>query len=239
MAIQSVAADKHLRSSQAMALGALTPFSVTTWMNCTWTPGSRRSFVGIYGPATDTPLGTPVTALQIGTTAGGGELSFWTWGGTVLCGTAAAFMNSYNGQWVQITYTYDGTNHRGYLNGTQVCTGVVAQQAGFLNQVYINGYPNAPTSEVADHLVDTYALYRYCLSPDEVMTIAKSGGARHGIVDKMICRYAFTEEAQGATVASVIDMSGNGHTLTTTGAGTNMIYTYTNVYATANLQMVQ
>jgi hypothetical protein len=208
-------------------------------MNCTWNGGSRLSFVGIYGPATDVGLGSPVTAVQIGTSNGAGELSFWTWGGNVLTGTAAAFMTAYNGLWVFVTYTFDGINHRGYLNGVQVCTATTAQLPGYLNQVCINGFPGGGTSEVSNHQVDQYALYRRALGADEVQTIYRAGGARHGITKDLICRYEFDELAQGATCTAVPDFTNSGHGLSTAGVGTAFTYTYTNTYSNANIRPVQ
>ena len=239
MAIQCTASNMHLRSSSTMGLLARSSFSVTTWMNCTWNGGARLSFVGIYGPTADTALGTPVTAMQIGTTNGGGELSFWTWGGTVLTGTAAGFMTAYNGQWVFISYTYDGTTHRGYLNGVQVCSATTVQTVGYLNQVYINGYPTSTTGEVSNHQVDQYALYRRTLQADEILSIYNAGGARHGITKDLICRYEFDELAQGASCTSVPDFTNSGHGLATTGTGTAFTYTYTNTFANSNIRPVQ
>lgn len=239
MAIICNASDIHLRSSQAMGLSALTPFSVVAWINATWNSGSRRSFVGIYGPTTDTPLGAPATAIQIGTTNGGGELSFWTWGGLVLTGTGAGVMTPYNGLWVCTAYTFDGTTHRGYLNGVQVSTSTTAQQPGFLNQVYINGYPGGGTNEVHNHQVDTYSLFRRALSADEVLTIYNARGDRHGIIDDVICSYSFDEGVQAASATSIVDLSGNGHTLTSTGAGSAITYTYSNNVANSNIRPVQ
>lgn len=239
MAIQTYAADNHLRSSQAMGLLARTPLSITTWINATWNGGGRLSFVGIYGPAADTPLGTPVTAVQIGTTAGAGELSCWTWGGGVLVGTATAIMTPYNGQWVQITYTYDGTTHTVYRNGVAMATATATQLVGYLNQVYINGYPSSTTGEVSSFQTDQYALYRRCLTAGEVQTIYYAGGARHGITKDLICRYEYDELSANTACASVPDLTGNGHTLTVTGAGTPMVYTYSNTFANSNIRPVQ
>lgn len=241
MAIQCNASDIHLRSSQAMGLNAQSPFSITTWINAVWNPGTgaTRSLVGIYGPATDVPLGAPVTALQIGTSLGTGDLAFWTWGGADMCTTAAGVMTPFNNTWVFIAYTYDGSTHRGYLNGTQVCTGTTAQQPGIMNQVYINGYPGTTTSEVHNHAIDQYALYRRTLSANEIATMYAAQGTRHGIMDGAVCRYEFDELAQGANVAVVVDLSGNGHTLTTFGAGTPMTFTYPGTIANSNIRPVQ
>jgi hypothetical protein len=239
MAIQTTATDVHLRSSQPMGLLATTPFSVACWMNCTWNPGVRHSFVGIYGPSTDVSLGAPVTAMQIGTSTGNNELTCWTWGGGTLVGTANGAMAGFNGVWVFITYTFDGTTHRLYRNGVQLVTSTTAQQAGFLNQVYINGFPGSITGEVAAFQVDQYTLYRHELSADEVLSMYNAAGARHGNQFQMIARYEFDELGQGVTTSSVVDMSGSVHGLTVTGAGTPITYTYPSTYANSNIRPVQ
>lgn len=238
MAITTTASDIHLRSSQSLGLQSQTPFSVTVWINATWTPGTRRSFVGIYGPATDTPLATPVTAMQIGTTSGNGELSFWTWGGGILTGTAAGFMNAFNSSWVFIAYTYDGTTHRGYLNGTLAASANTAQIAGFLNQIYINGYPGGVTSEVATYQCDSYALYNRRLLDAEIQTIYHATGARHGIGNGMLAKYEFDELSAGVACTSVPDLTGNGNTLTVVGGGTAIQYIYSDTLSNSNIRPV-
>lgn len=239
MAIQTNASDIHLRSSQTMGLSALTPFSVTTWINANWGTGVIGSYVGIYGPATDVALGGPVTAMQIGTQTGGNELTCWTWGGANLVQSAAGAMTAFNNIWVFITYTFDGVNHRVYRNGVQLATTTNAQQAGFLNQVYINGYPGSGTNEVSAFQVDQIGVYRRALSPDEILTIYNAGGARHGITKDLICRYEFDELGQGSTATNVIDLHGTGHNLTNVGAGSAITYTFVNTLANSNIRPVQ
>lgn len=239
MAVLTNASDIHLRSSQAMGLSALTPFTVSAWVNANWSSGGRRSFVGVYGPATDTPLLVPVTAMQIGTSTGTGELTCWTWGGGTLVGTATGAMTAFNNVWVHVAYTYDGTTHVLYRNGVQLLTSSTAQIPGFLNQVYINGYPTGGTNEVDAFQVDQYNLYRRALRAGEIQAIYFAGGARHGITDDLIARYEFDEGVQGSSITTVIDMSGNNHTLTNVGAGTPITYTYTNTFANSNIRPVQ
>ena len=238
MAIQCNAADYHLRSSSAMGLRSTDAFSVSTWMNAVWNGGARLSFVGIYGPGTDTPLGTPITALQIGTAAGTGDLTCWTWGGGSLISVAAT-MTPFNNLWVNIVYTYDGSTHRLYRNGTLLASSTTAQIAGFLNQVYINGYPGGATSEVASFQVDQYSLFRRTLSADEILSMYNAQGARHGIVNNQICRFEFDEGVQSSTVSSVVDLSNSGHGLTSIGAGTPFTYTYSTSLANSNIRPVQ
>ena len=238
MAVQTTAADFHLRSSQAMSLSSLSPFSVTCWVNAVWNGGSVVSLVGIYGGSSDAPLAAPVTAMQIGTNAGNYDLRCWTWGGAALVATANGVMTGFNNVWVQITYTFDGTNHRLYRNGVLLASAVSTQPTGQLNQVYINGYPGSGTGETVAFQIDQYALYRRALSADEILTMYYAGGFRHGIVNDLICRYEFDELAQGVACNNVPDLSGNGHTLTSVGAGTPFSYTYTNTLVQSNIRPV-
>jgi hypothetical protein len=239
MPIQLNASDIHLRSSQAMGLRTSDALSISVWINATWTGGARISLIGIYGPATDVPLGAPITAVQIGSTAGGGELSCWTWGGGTLTTTVAGSMTAFNGQWVHLVYTHNGGTHTLYRNGVQVSTSTTAQITGFLNQVYVNGFPGGGTSEVASFQADAYTLYRRALTADEVLTIYNAQGDRHGIVTSLICHYDFDELGQGATCTSVNDTSGTGLNLTVTGVGTAITHTYTAALANSNLRPVQ
>lgn len=240
MAIVCNASDIHLRSGTQMNLNNTTPFSITTWINAVWTPGATRSFVGLYGPTlqTDSPLATPTCAVQIGTIAGNGDLVCWTWGGGALVSTAAGTMTGFNSQWVFVAYTYDGTTHRSYVNGTLAASSTTAVTPGFLSQIYVNGYPTGGTAEVSNHQVDQYMLYRRTLSADEIQTMARSSGARHGIRNALICHLEFDEAAEGANTSTVVDLTGNGHTLTPVGAGTPITYIYTGTAANANIRPV-
>jgi hypothetical protein len=239
MAVQTSATDIHLRSDSAMGLQSTTPFSVSAWINCNWNGGAIISFVGIYGPVTDTPVGAPVTAMQIGTKTGTGDLVCWTWGGANLVASAAGAMTSFSNTWVFIAYTFDGTTHRLYRNGAELANSTNSQISGYLNQVYINGYPGSVTSEVGSFQVDQYALYRRTLSASEIQTMYNSAGFRHGIINNIICRYDFDELAQSSSISSVIDLSGNGHNLGVVGVGTAMTYTYPATYANSNIRTVQ
>lgn len=239
MALQTNAADIHLRSSQAIGLLSTTPLSIVVWVNANWASAATVSMVGIYGPATDTPLGTPVTAVQLGTRTGTNELSCWTWGGGVLVATATNVMNAYNNVWVCLGYSYDGTTHSLYRNGVLMASTTTAQISGYLNQIYVNGYPTGGTNEVASFQVDQYELFRRALSANEMLTIFNAGGSRHGINNNVIAKYGFDELGQGITCSSVVDFSGNGMSLSSFGPGAAMTHTYTNVYANSNIRPVQ
>lgn len=239
MAINVISADMHLRSSASMNLFSTGPFSITCWINANWNTSSTLSLIGIYGPATDTPLAQPVTAVQLGSRTGNGELSAWTWGGRQLAQTSNGVMTSLSNKWIAIAYTFDGTTHRLYAQGVLVAADVAIPTAGFLNQVYINGYPTATTSETGTFQIDKYVLFRRTLTPDEIQTIFVSGGGRHGINNGVVCQYEFDELAQGGNVTSIVDLSGNGNTLTPVGSASPMTYNYVNTYADSNIRPVQ
>jgi hypothetical protein len=245
MAIQCTAADYHLRSTSSfLNISSTAPFSIAVWLNASWTDGNTYSFVGIYGPtnSNDSPTATPVTALQIGTKTGQGNLVFWTWGGTTLTATSTGVMNAFNNKWCHVTYTYDGTTHRGYVNGKLVTSTVGSNTAGFLKQIYINGYPGATTNETSTHQVDAYMLYNRALRDDEILTISSARGSRHAITYGLLVWHEFDEQAQGTSVTNVVDLTKNGVNLTNVSVGTPgapATYTYINTLANSNLRPVQ
>jgi hypothetical protein len=234
MAILTTASDKHLYSVSTNFTASIVPFSISVWIKAVWNGTARLSFVGMYDGTTTT--GT-TTGLQIGTSTGAGEISCWTYGGRVLVQSATTVMTTYNNQWVNATYTYDGTNHIIYVNGVQLNTAVAAQIAGTFTQVWINGYPpTGSVSETAAFEVDMYTYYNRTLSPDEIMTIYKSTGERHGITHGLLACYEFDELAQGAAATAVVDFSGNTNSLSAIGAGTAITYNYTTSYANSNIR---
>jgi hypothetical protein len=237
MSISTTLADRHLFSTSTNFTASTVPFSISVWLNATWNGGSRISMVGMYN---GTITAGTTTGLQIGTGAGTGDVVCWTYGGGAMVSSATGVMTPYNGQWVMITYTYNGTTHSVYRNDTLLNTATTAQIAGTFTQVYINGFPpTGTTSETAVFQVDTYTYYNRTLSAGEIQCMYNAAGARHGIFQGQLARYEFDELAQGATVASVVDLSGNNNTLSNTGAGTAMTYTYTSSYADSNIRRVQ
>lgn len=240
MAVQTTAADRHLRSNAPMGnLSALESYSINLWIKANWNTGIRMSMVGLYGGATDIPQSPPITGIQIGSSLGNDDLSCWTWGGNVMVGTATGFMTAYNNTWTFITYTYDGTTHKVYLNSVLAASSTTAQTPGILNQVYINGFPGGGTNEVSAYQIDRYALFRKTLSQDEITTIYNSRGWRHAIIYKAICRYEFDELGEGTPCPLAVDYTGNGHQLTTEGAGATMTHTYINNIGKSNTRVVQ
>jgi hypothetical protein len=237
MAIQMAAADRHLYTASTNFVASNVPYSISVWINAVWNGGTRLSFVGMYD---GTVTGGTTTGLQIGTSAGAGEVTCWTYGGATMVSSAAGVMTAFNNTWIMITYTYDGTTHRVYRNAVLLGTSTTAPVVGTFTQIYINGFPpEGNASETAAYQVDSYSYYSKTLSLDEITTIYNSQGTRHAIVDKLIARYDFDELAQGSTATAIIDLSGNGNTMINTGAGTPITYTYTNTVANSNLRPVQ
>lgn len=236
MAIQCTSVDTHLANSINGVNFTLSTssFSVAVWINADWTTasGTNGSFVGLYGPAP-----TPTTAIQIGRRSINDGVTVWTWGGAILVQTTAGALTS--NTWNHVAYTYDGTTHNLYINGTLAATSTTAQLAGQLTTVYINGYPTGTTSEVSTYKVDSYLYYNRTLSVDEVKTIYAAKGARHCIVNGLLAMYEFDEGIEGATTTSIIDLSGNGNTLSISGAvSTGITYTYVGATASSNLRRV-
>lgn len=229
--------DRHLFSTSTNFTASTVPFSVSVWINAVWNGGARLSYVGMYD---GTITAGTTTGLQIGTSTGAGEVSCWTYGGTVMVTSATATMTPFNNTWVLITYTYDGTNHRVYRNETLLATATTAQIPGTFTQVYINGFPpTGSAAETATFQVDSYSYYNRTLAPLEITSIYNATGNRNGVVFGLLSRYDFDELAQGATVTNVADISGNGNNMLNSGAGTAITYTYTNTIANSNLRPVQ
>lgn len=238
MAIQMTGGtDRHLYTTSTNFLSSTDSFSISVWINAVWNGGTRLSYVGMYNGTVSS--GT-TTGLQIGTSGTTvGSVECWTYGGTVMVVSGANTMTPYNNQWVMITYTYDGTTHRIYRNGTLLNSSNTAQNPGTFTQIYINGYPpTGTTSETATYQVDTYSYYNRALSQPEIQTMYESYGNRHAISYGVLAAYDFDELAQGATVTGVVDISGNGNTILNTGAGTPITYTYTGTVASSNLRRV-
>jgi hypothetical protein len=253
MAVALTAADSHLYGSGGSALpNTANPFTINVWIRATWNGGGRLSFVGLYD-GTVTAGTTNGAGLQIGTSAGAGEVSCWYYGGTVVIQSATAVMTTFNNQWVMCTYVWDGTNHRIYVNGGNPTNGITvtptttAFTAAQMTQVYINGYPpTTSAAECSSFAVDSYGSYNRALSANEVLTLYNNAGSRGGLLSGLVCQYEFDEGVEGASAGSnagnaprVVDMTGRGNNILHTGAANTTTYTYPSTYANANTRPVQ
>lgn len=234
MAIQTNSSDSHLYSVSTDFLASNVPYSISVWINAIWNGGNRLSFVGMYD---GTVTGGTTTGLQIGTSTGAGELSCWTYGGTLMVNSSTGVMTPYNNTWVFVVYTYDGTTHRIYLNDVLLNSSTTTPVTGTFTQVYINGYPPTGTAnETSSFEIDTYAYYGRTLSQPEIQTMYNCRGFRHGIVYSQIARYEFEELADGSTATNVVDVSDNGNNLINTGSGSPLTYVSAGTVATSNLR---
>ena len=234
MAVLTNASDIHLYSVSSNFLSSTSPQSISCWIKNTWNGGSRISMVGMYD---GTSTATPTTGVQIGTSSGAGEISTWTYGGTILATSATGIMNTYNGTWVHAAYTYDGTTHLIYVNGVQVATGTTTQIVGTFDQIWINGYPpTGNTAETSALGVDAYLYYNRTLSANEVLTIYNATGERHGIFNGVLAKYEFDELGQGSTVVSISDLSGNNQNLSVAGTGSAITYDYSTSFPDSNIR---
>jgi hypothetical protein len=82
------------------------------------------------------------SGVQFGQRNGGtnGLVGFWQWGGAWLGGTQA---NPTVNTWHYMVYTFDGTTHRPYFDGTALTTATTAPQTGTPTQIYFSTYNGA------------------------------------------------------------------------------------------------
>lgn len=209
--------DRHLVAlTGTINRSAQLPNTLMCWLNVqSWTTPAVISMVGVY-----TGVATSTSAVQIGSR--GSTLSVWTWGGGVLVDAPVAPSTN---EWIHVTYTYDGTNNRLYVNGVLLDTTTTAQLAGTLSTVYINGYPGGAASETGTYQVEDVSFFTRQLSAQEILTAYSSHGGRDGIAWQEVAAYLLDEQTPGAVVTACADITGNGNTLSVTGAaGTNFVY---------------
>jgi hypothetical protein len=122
--------------------------SINVWINALWDGNVKTSsMVGMYSSTG----GPTASAVQIGSRVAAGQCDIWTWGGGILISTTGITIPS--NTWVNITYTYDGTTHRVYYNGSLNNTSTTAQIVGNFNQVFLNGFATGGTNETATFMV--------------------------------------------------------------------------------------
>lgn len=245
MALSITATDYHLRSSRAMDQPTNAPFTLCAWVKMNWAVGSKKSLIGIFGGVSDTALISPTVSVQIGTQSGNNDLSFWARTGsknsnlTVLGTTATGFMAPYNNTWIFVAITNDGTTNRCYLNGVEIATSTTSLSSGYLNQIYINGYPNGNNDETAIFQCGVTSFFNRALSPGELLTMYTIAGSSHGIVFGLKAKYQFDELPADFPAILIPDMSGNGNMLLSTGSGAQFTYTYEGTIATNHIRPVQ
>jgi hypothetical protein len=235
MALLCVNGDGHLTSTNSSNFTtSLSNFSLCAWVKVTSWTSAHCTLVGVYGPS------TTATCVTFGLLGDGG-VCCQTWDSSVLVSSAANSMVPYNDQWVHLGYVCISSGstavHRLYVNGIRTQMTNATQIAGTFTQFYINGYPNGWTSEVSNNQIDNCLYYGRSLSDNEMNTIATVRGMRHGITDSLLAAYEFNAGAESTNVISVIDVSGNGNTLTPFGSS-YLTYTYSDCGINSNRRAV-
>lgn len=211
-------------------VSALSPHTLMTWLSfLVWPYSVRTSMVGLYGPSSGI-----TTAIQIGQSIGGvGDIHVWTWGGTSLISTGGSFTFTTN-EWYHVAYTYDGTNHRLYINGSLINTTTTSQQSGTYDLVFINGYPTGGNSESGNFQVDDVIVFNRQLSQPEIQTIYVTRGLADNIAYNCLCRYSFDEGVINSNVVQCSDTHGHPPTLNLTPKQTGTTPIYVNSIAARN-----
>lgn len=205
MAILTAPGNYNLSVSSTF-VNANSPQTLMCWINSSrWNDTGAISMFGAYLSG--------VTAIQIGKYTVGGYVSVWRWGGTTLVNTAGTFIPPI-GQWIHVAYTYNGTTHSLYCNGSLASTSSAPTVSGVLTSLYVNGYPTGAGNESSDTLLDDLRYYNRTLSAAEIQTIYTCAGATDGIVMGLMARYQTDERPSGVPVLDLIDYSGNGRNMT-------------------------
>lgn len=209
MAVRVYQNGQTLNTATGTSLtSSVSSHTLMTWLNfLTWPFAVRTSMVGLYGPT------APITAVQIGQSLSNvGDIHVWTWGGNSLISTAGLFTFTTN-TWYHVSYTFDGTSHRLYINGNLINTTTTPQIVGIYNQVFINGYPTGGTAESGDFQVDDIIVFNRTLSQQEIQTIYETKGLADGITYGCLCRYPLDEGPINTPVNQCYDTHGNPPTL--------------------------
>ena len=132
-------------------------------------------------------------------------------------------------QWSHIVYTRSGTTGTIYLNGTSVATGTDNKDYSMNGQPYIGIRPPSVSSYNFAGNIDEIAVFNYALSSTNVSDMynapANQPTAISGLSPIAWWRMGDDDSAtDGASVASVTDISGNGHTFTQSTASNQPTY---------------
>jgi len=156
-------------------------------------------------------------------------------------GVYSSSIQSYEGSWIHVVMTYDGTGgstaYNGmklYLNGIVLSTGnnqggVYTAMHNTTTDVWIGGANFVP--DYANGKIDELAVFSAELTSTQVSNIYNSGTPTDLSSESNLVGYWRMEENTGTTVA---DSSGNGHTATLTNGptfSTDVPIAFTNTYS--------
>ena len=132
------------------------PQTISVWVNLTSNAGVQNFVTLINGGSG--------SAVQVGIR--NPNVVVWSYGG----GTLASAPLTGTGAWHHITYTYDGTTHRLYLDGVAGTPTTNPPQTSTPTQTYLGSYDGA--NEFLQGALDDVRVYNRALSPAEVTTLA-------------------------------------------------------------------
>jgi hypothetical protein len=196
--------------------------TISVWLNALWDGKTKvSSLVGMYNSTNSSTSGT---AIQLGSRVARGQCDIWDWGGKVLVSTTGVSIPS--NQWVNITYTFDGSTHSIYYNGVLNNTSKITHTSILIDTVYINGYANSldPTLETANFYVDSYEYYTRVLAAEEILSIYASGG-NQVITYGCMLRYDFCVGVLSSNAIVINNLLTNDNLYSATGNSPSMIIT--------------
>lgn len=187
--------------------------TVSFWFKVSSTPGGNALCFNLISTA-------GAGAIQIGYRTN--VLGTYGWGGNTF---VAAAVNPSNGVLNLFTYTYDGTTHTLYLNGTYSNSTSTAAQTGTPNSMELFG--NQWTENITI-LMEDIRIYNRDISAAEVSTIYACRG-HDCILSGLASRWTLNEGASGtspALVSNIKDQSLNGNNGLAVPAGLLSGYQY-------------
>jgi YD repeat-containing protein len=158
--------------------------TISWWLNVASNPSGTQSIISLTNDASS-------SAVQPGFR--GGNIAVWKYGGGVLVQAAPPAA----GLWHHYAYTFDGTTHRLYVNGTQVNTSTVSPQTATPNALNFGRWTGG-TEYLAGKL-DEVRIYSRTLTASEILGLAH---------DPSLEALVKFDEGTGTTAS---DNSGMGH----------------------------
>lgn len=144
------------------------PLTISWWYKINAEPTFKDSMdAGNMITLVDT---TKAIGLQFGYRAPGygtQGLDVWNWGGGTILECQKPAIN----QWHHCVYTYDGHEHRFFLNGQQISKSMAKPQEGEPNLLMLGNYPGG--TQFFKGSLDEIRIYDQALSIDQIQELFK------------------------------------------------------------------